>query len=223
MLDPTVAGSHWWHFQSKFRVCAEVIFMFPFSLRTRFLGRVLQGLHSLLWASCSVNKHFHLKPHLGPHLQAISPHFPAHYRRRPGWGRGMGSGLQHLLAPCGQPADCPLPTATPLGQEPAHQREPLCQQEECGREHAGHRAAHGQCLSVEGCHRPGPQLRLLCASGGTHLHLPCAANLRGRAAYLPGYVPRQVLVLRGPCSPAPCLTGSACIPPGIGCLPPDTL
>ncbi|KAM8962860.1 ninjurin-1 isoform 1-T1 [Lycaon pictus] len=84
-------------------------------------------------------------------------------------------------------ADCSVPTATPLGQEPAHQCEPLRQQEERGREHAGHRAADGQRLPAEGRHRAGPKLHLLRAPGGPHHHLPCTADWCGRAAHLPWF------------------------------------
>ncbi|XP_036847211.2 ninjurin-1 isoform X7 [Manis javanica] len=78
---------------------------------------------------------------------------------------------------------------SPDASEPAHQREPLRQQEECGREHAGHCAADGQCLPAEGGHRAGPQLCLLHAAGGPHLHLLGAADRRGCAAHLPWCVP----------------------------------
>nr|XP_036847215.1 ninjurin-1 isoform X13 [Manis javanica] len=110
----------------------------------------------------------------------------------PLWGPGrrpssLGASLAAPRAPAGagRLSAAPALQAFPLAQEPAHQREPLRQQEECGREHAGHRAADGQCLPAEGGHRAGPQLCLLHAAGGPHLHLLGAADRRGCAAHLP--------------------------------------
>nr|XP_036847205.1 ninjurin-1 isoform X4 [Manis javanica] len=114
----------------------------------------------------------------------------------PLWGPGrrpssLGASLAAPRAPAGagRLSAAPALQAFPLAQEPAHQREPLRQQEECGREHAGHRAADGQCLPAEGGHRAGPQLCLLHAAGGPHLHLLGAADRRGCAAHLPWCVP----------------------------------
>ncbi|XP_036847215.2 ninjurin-1 isoform X9 [Manis javanica] len=110
----------------------------------------------------------------------------------PLWGPGrrpssLGASLAAPRAPAGagRLSAAPALQAFPLAQEPAHQREPLRQQEECGREHAGHCAADGQCLPAEGGHRAGPQLCLLHAAGGPHLHLLGAADRRGCAAHLP--------------------------------------
>ncbi|XP_077886733.1 ninjurin-1 isoform X2 [Ictidomys tridecemlineatus] len=83
---------------------------------------------------------------------------------------------------------CASPAAAMGPEEPAHQHEPLRQQEERSREHAGHRAADGQRVPAEGRGGAGPQLCLLRAPGGPHLHLPGSADQRGRAAHLPRQV-----------------------------------
>ncbi|VCW79145.1 unnamed protein product, partial [Gulo gulo] len=101
---------------------------------------------------------------------------------------GVGPrGVRTQRRPAPRLAWLPGRLAIPLGPEPAHQREPLRQQEECRGEHAGHRAADGQRFPAEGCHRAGSQLRLLRPPGGPHLHLPRAADWRGRAAHLPWF------------------------------------
>lgn len=76
------------------------------------------------------------------------------------------------------------------GEAPEH--EPLCQQEERGREHAGRGSADGQRLAAEGRDGTGARFCLLRASHRPHQHLLNPANPRGCAAHLYRCVPSHI-------------------------------
>lgn len=70
-------------------------------------------------------------------------------------------------------------------EEQTHEHQPLRQQEERGREHAGHRPADGQRLPAQGCHGARALLLLLRPAHHSHQSVTHPANYSGSAPDIP--------------------------------------